>query len=325
MTAARTLFSHMLVFLLLRNTWACSDFGSVAPMVLVSQTVSARVERSWLAQGALRTNFTHGILPMTRAGLPLEHAGRVTLRSHGPYDSSDSPARIRGIFSGVEFLRRAPQVSLCACECDIHHGNDMRPVRPPRPADMKSKLSAILREKGSALKRLQMGYVYFQSGRLHGPYKHEARRDNLARIIRQILRKASVQGFKVMHENELGIENKIGDATMSAISFGVEDADDMNKLVRGGAWDEKHYSSTYTFDLEQFDVAKDEAGTLFSLKEERISLCVCAAENITKTKLFVDKQWRLVRAPIAAARTAHTLHMQPLTNHSHMVPHVIIL
>ena len=132
MTAARTLFSHMLVFLLLRNTWACSDFGSVAPMVLVSQTVSARVERSWLAQEALRTNFTHGILPMTRAGLPLEHAGRVTLRSHGPYDSSDSPARIRGIFSGVEFLRRAPQVSLCACECDIHHGNDMRPVRPRR-------------------------------------------------------------------------------------------------------------------------------------------------------------------------------------------------
>ena len=122
MTAARTLFSHMLVFFFLRNTWACSDFGRVAPKVLVSQTVDSRVERSWLAQEALRCDFTPGILPMTRAGQPLKHAGRVTLRSHTPCGSSDSPAQVRGIIPGVVLHRRSPQASLCACDCDICRG-----------------------------------------------------------------------------------------------------------------------------------------------------------------------------------------------------------
>ena len=118
--------THSLNMLLLSLLLSCNpglNAGLRRAVAGMPTSRNSSIDRTdWLAQEALRCDSTPGILPMTRAGQPLKHAGRVTLRSHTPCGSSDSPARVRGIIPGVVLHRSSPQASLCACECDMRRG-----------------------------------------------------------------------------------------------------------------------------------------------------------------------------------------------------------
>ena len=177
--------------------------------------------------------------------------------------------------------------------------------------DHDAALQSLLTSAGADLgDQLVMGYAYFTQGSLKGLPNSEQRRSNVSGVARAFL-----QGETpiVLHEEELELQNKLGwDTHFHVISFGFKSEQSLKQILSSGAGkqDVGYNSTTFEFEVQQelYDRETREKVTSASAPREKITLCVCAADDLESTRLFKEKQWILVRAALT-----HSLATQRVT------------